>query len=193
MPEPPAPLDPTALFGMRPAAIWLEIGFGGGEHLAALAAQHPTIGFIGCEPFINGVSSLLLLLEEGGLDNVRIFAEDARLLLERLPDASVDRAFLLFPDPWPKRRHLERRFANAQGLDLIARVLADGAEFRAATDHPVLRDWMPAQIGGHPAFALVDRALSRPETWPATRYEAKAITEGRQPIYLTYRRNPRGG
>ncbi len=188
MPPEGVTLDPASLFDPRPAHVWLEIGFGGGEHLAAQAALHPEIGFLGCEPFINGVSNLLLLREEGGLANIRILFDDARLLLQALPPASVDRVFLLFPDPWPKRKHLERRFANPESLDLIARVLIPGGEFRVATDHPILKDWMPAQIGAHRAFALTARADSRPEGWAPTRYESKALEVGRQPIYLTYRR-----
>ncbi len=196
LPEPPAELDPAALFETVPAQTWptqtwLEIGFGGGEHLAAQAAAHPDIGFIGCEPFINGVSSLLVLLDENETRNVRIVTEDARLLLRALPAASIGRAFLLFPDPWPKRRHEGRRFVNPEALDLLARVLADNAEFRVATDHAVLQDWMPARIGEHPAFALETRATERPADWAPTRYEAKALKAGRHPIYLTYRRKPR--
>jgi tRNA (guanine-N7-)-methyltransferase len=188
LPAPGGELDPAALFPVRPANIWLEIGFGGGEHLAAQAAQHPDIGFIGCEPFINGVSSLLVLLDEQESRNVRIVTDDARLLLSALPAGSIDRAFLLFPDPWPKRRHEGRRFVNPEALDLLARALADNAEFRVATDHAVLQDWMPARIGQHPAFQLENRTDERPADWAPTRYEAKALRAGRHPIYLTYRR-----
>ena len=191
LPEPPAEIDPFALFEARPTAVWLEIGFGGGEHLAAQAASHPEIGFIGCEPFVNGVSSLLMLLDEQKTRNVRVFCEDARLLLQALPAGSIDRAFLLFPDPWPKRRHEGRRFVNPEGLDLLARALADDAEFRTATDHPVLQDWIPEHLAEHPAFRLETRATERPEGWPPTRYEAKALRVGRRPIYLRYRRIPR--
>jgi tRNA (guanine-N7-)-methyltransferase len=196
LPEPPAALDPMSLFTgslspAPPAKVWLEIGFGGGEHLAAQAASHPGIGFIGCEPFINGVSMLLVLLDEQQIGNVRIVNEDARLLLRALPAASIDRAFLLFPDPWPKRRHEGRRFVNPEALDLLARVLADGAEFRVATDHAILQEWMPARLAEHPAFELVTRAETRPDDWPPTRYEAKALKAGRRPIYLTYRRKAR--
>jgi tRNA (guanine-N7-)-methyltransferase len=191
LPAPDTELDPASVFAAPPAEIWLEIGFGGGEHLAAQAALHPDIGFIGCEPFINGVSSLLVLLDENETRNVRIVTEDARLLLRALPVASIDRAFLLFPDPWPKRRHEGRRFVNPEALDLLARVLADGAEFRVATDHAVLQEWMPERIGEHPAFRLETRAEERPADWAPTRYEAKALRAGRHPIYLTYRRKPR--
>jgi tRNA (guanine-N7-)-methyltransferase len=188
LPAAPVRIDPHALFPDPKRAIWLEIGFGGGEHLAAQAATHPEIGLIGCEPFVNGVSNLLVLLEDLAAGNVRIFSDDARVLLSALPEGSLDRAFLLFPDPWPKRRHEERRFANPGGLDLIANALADGAEFRVATDHVLLADWMPARISGHPAFRLDERWDIRPEGWPPTRYEAKALAAGRRPVYLSYRR-----
>ena len=193
LPEPPAQLDPASLFPAPPASIWLEIGFGGGEHLAAQAAGHPDIGFIGCEPFINGVSSLLVLLDDQDAQNVRVFTEDARLLLQALPEATLDRAFLLFPDPWPKRRHEGRRFINREALDLLARCLADNAEFRIATDHAVLQEWMPARMAEHPEFRLENHATERPAGWAPTRYEAKALRQGRRPIYLTYRRKARDG
>jgi len=191
LPAPDTELDPAAVFAAPPTGIWLEIGFGGGEHLAAQAAQHPDIGFIGCEPFINGVSSLLVLLDDNEVRNVRIVTEDARLLLRALPAASIGRAFLLFPDPWPKRRHEGRRFVNPEALDLLACALADDAEFRVATDHAVLQEWMPERIGEHPAFRLETRVDERPADWAPTRYEAKALRAGRRPIYLTYRRKAR--
>ncbi len=130
----------------------------------------------------------MVLLDDARVDNVRVFSDDARLLLSALPEASIDRAFLLFPDPWPKRRHIERRFANPGGLDLIARALADGAEFRVATDHAELATWMPARIGAHPAFQLESRYDFRPADWAPTRYEAKALAAGRRPVYFSYRR-----
>ncbi len=181
-------LDPLSLFEPKPRAAWLEIGFGTGEHLAAQAALHPEIGLIGCEPFVNGVSNLLFLLDEGALTNVRVLPDDARLLLQALAPGSIERAFLLFPDPWPKRKHLERRFAGADNLDLIARALVPGGELRVATDHPILQTWMPSQIESHSAFSLVEKNSKRPEDWPTTRYEEKALIAGRQPIYLIYRR-----
>jgi len=188
LPEPNRALNVQALFEPPRQAVWLEIGFGGGEHLAAQAAAHPEIGFIGCEPFINGVSNLLVLLDEGEIGNVRIFSEDARLVLQRLPPASIQRAFLLFPDPWPKRRHQERRFVTPEGLDLLANCLADEAELRVATDHRALGEWMQERLAEHFAFRLSDRADERPAGWASTRYESKAIAAGRQPIYLSYRR-----
>jgi tRNA (guanine-N7-)-methyltransferase len=191
VPEPPAPLDPAALFDAVPLAVWLEIGFGGGEHLAAQAAAHPDIGFIGCEPFLNGVSNLLLLIETGGLRNVRILTEDARLLLAALPEASIGRQFLLFPDPWPKRRHEGRRFLARATLDLLARALADDGELRMATDHAGLGPWIEQQMESHRAFRLQCRAQTRPEDWPSTRYEEKARRAGREALYLSYARTKR--
>jgi tRNA (guanine-N7-)-methyltransferase len=191
LPDDAGTLDPRSLFAPAATSVWLEIGFGGGEHLAAQARAHPETGFIGCEPFTNGVSSLLVLLDEGCQSNVRVFADDARLLLRALIPGSIARAFLLFPDPWPKRRHQDRRFVTPEGLDLVARALADGAEFRVATDHPVLQSWIPKHIEAHSAFQLETRAEARPETWPPTRYEAKALAAGRQPVYLVYRRRSR--
>ncbi|MGH6930466.1 MAG: hypothetical protein ACREEV_19265, partial [Dongiaceae bacterium] len=119
-------IDPTGLFPQRPSAIWLEIGFGNGEHLVEQARRHPEIGFIGSEVFVNGVASLLRHIERLGLTNVRIFDDDARVLLRGLPEASIDRMFLLFPDPWPKARHAKRRFIVPANLAILAHLLADG-------------------------------------------------------------------
>ncbi|HLG88630.1 MAG TPA: tRNA (guanine(46)-N(7))-methyltransferase TrmB [Alphaproteobacteria bacterium] len=187
LPDPPERLDPLSLFDPHIRSVCLEIGFGGGEHLAAQAAAHPDMGYIGCEPFLNGVSNLLALLKEGEQRNVRIFSDDARLLLQVLSEASLAGAFLLFPDPWPKRRHERRRFLG-QALDLLAKSLTDDAEFRIATDHPALGTWMEEVMAASPDFMLVDRAASRPEAWQPTRYEAKALAAGRRPVYLSYRR-----
>jgi tRNA (guanine-N7-)-methyltransferase len=188
-------LDPFALFDPRPGAIWLEIGFGAGEHLAWHAERNPGIGIIGCEVFVNGVASLLRHVAERGLSNVRIHPADARPLLGALPAASIARVFLLHPDPWPKSRHAERRFVNPPQLDALARVMADGAELRIATDHPVYKLHALAELARRPEFEWTARAAAdwraRPADWPETRYEAKAKAEGRAPIYLAYRRRPR--
>ena len=193
MPATGAALDPAGLFPREMRAFWLEIGFGAGEHLAWQGARHPDIGLIGCEPFVNGVSSLLKRIDEGGLDNIRIHPDDARPLIESLPEASIARCFLLFPDPWPKARHHRRRFVRLETLDSLARILTDGAEFRIASDDSGLVDWMLYQLRRHPAFRWsATRAQdwrTRPEDWPPTRYEAKAL-HGR-PVYLTFRRIPR--
>ena len=180
--------DPRTLFPFRPRALWLEIGFGGGEHLAAQAARHPDAGFIGCEPFINGIAGLLDPVERDGLNNVRIFPDDARLLLDVLPDASVARCFILFPDPWPKARHAERRFINPDNLTRLARVMEAGAELRLATDDSQLADWMADQLVASKDLALVQRGLKPPEDWVPTRYEQKAIKAGRPPQYFLARR-----
>ena len=183
------PVDPAALYpDGRP--LWLEIGFGGGEHLAHQAAIHPAVGFIGCEPFINGVGSLLTRLEAAGLGNVRVHPGDARDLLELLPAASLARVFLLYPDPWPKTRHRERRFMNAENLGLLARAMAPGAVLRLATDIPAYGAHALAAVAASPDFAVAPgegAPWARPwADWPGTRYEAKALREGRRPHYLTF-------
>lgn len=192
-------LEPAALFEPRPASVWLEIGFGSGEHLADQAASHPHVGIIGCEPFLNGVSALLGMVEERALSNVRILPEDARLLLPALPDQSIDRCFVLFADPWPKKRHHERRFIGPANLDTLARVLAPGAELRVASDEPGLIRWMLEHTWRHPAFEWLARRAEdwrrRPADWPPTRYEQKALQVGRTPVFLRFRRRaaPSGG
>jgi tRNA (guanine-N7-)-methyltransferase len=192
---PEGKLDPASLFPFPVADIWLEVGFGSGEHLAAQAAAHPRVGFIGCEIFRNGVAALMVLVEAGNLRNVRVFPDDARRLMAALPAASVGRAFVLFPDPWPKARHAARRFIGRPNLDRLASLLKDGAELRAASDDPGQVEWILEQVSVHPAFAgpagrLEDRRR-RPSDWPPTRYERKAIDQGRQPHYFTFRRRPR--
>jgi tRNA (guanine-N7-)-methyltransferase len=185
------PLDPRALFGDgRP--LWLEIGFGGGEHLAAQALANPGVGIVGAEPFVTGVASLLAAVEELGLANVRVFPDDARLLLGALPDASVERAFVLFPDPWPKLRHRKRRIVNRETAAALARVLRPGGELRAATDDTDYARWMLDALLGEPRLAwTAERADDwrvRPDDWPATRYEMKALAAGRRPMFLRFRR-----
>ncbi len=188
-------IDTRTLFDPLPTQVWLEIGFGGGEHLANQAAAHPDIGFIGCEPFINGVASLMRHVDEENLGNVRVWPEDARLLLPRLPDASIDRAFVLFPDPWPKRRHHSRRILGAAGLAELARLLTDGGELRIATDHPGYRDWILMQLGRTDAFTWTARGPAdwreRPADWPPTRYEEKALGRGAACTYLRWCRRRR--
>lgn len=190
-----APLDPDALFGAPVVALWIEVGFGGGEHLAAQASRHPNVSFIGFEPFVNGVASLLRYLEEGRLGNVRVHADDARPVLERLPDASVDRFFLLFPDPWPKKRHHFRRFIQPETVELLARLLKDGAELRIASDDMGVARWMLAHVTEHPDLEWLARRPADwrvpPPDWVQTRYEGKALAQGRRPVYLRFRRRPR--
>ena len=172
--------------------LWLEIGFGGGEHLAWQAGAHPEVLLVGCEVYRNGIAGLLGQIERLNLGNIRIWAEDARDLMDRLPDRSVARAFLLFPDPWPKARHAERRFIGPANLASLARIMAPGAELRLATDDPTYLAWTLDQLPLHPAFRwLVEGPQDwrqRPADWPATRYEQKALSEGRRPVYLRFER-----
>jgi tRNA (guanine-N7-)-methyltransferase len=187
--------DPRAGFGGPLREVWLEVGFGGGEHALAQARAHPDAGLIACEVFENGLCSLLSrLVPEGGEAtaplpaNLRVWDEDARVLIRRLPDASLDRLFLLFPDPWPKTRHAKRRFVHPAFLPDLARVLRPGAEWRIATDDPTYQDWTAEVLAGQGFFAVPPPATARPEGWPPTRYEAKALAAGRQPLYWSLRR-----
>lgn len=167
--------------------IWIEIGFGGGEHLAEQAARNPDALLIGCEPYIDGVAKLLTEVEAQELDNVRILAEDARLLLDELPQASVERVFILFPDPWPKIRHQKRRIVSQETLDSLARVLKSGGELRLATDHVDYAEWMLEHILAHDAFLWQAERHTDWETppadWVPTRYEQKTRAQGREPVY----------
>lgn len=186
-------LDLQTLFPTGPRACWLEIGFGKGEHLAWQAQQNPDVGLIGCEPYLNGVAGLLTHIEEEGIDNIRVYGDDARHVLKQLPDASLERVFLIHPDPWPKRRHARRRFVNPPNLDEIARVLKPGGEFRVGTDHPIYREWTALQMVQRDDFEWLANSpadwTNRPADWPETRYEAKAL-EGKA-TYFIYRRLPR--
>jgi tRNA (guanine-N7-)-methyltransferase len=190
---PDGPLDPRTLF---PSAreVWLEIGFGAGEHLAHQAARNPDIGLIGCEPYIAGVAACLARIVDAGLGNVRIHADDARALLPRLTPASLARIDLLFPDPWPKPRHRKRRLVDRANLDLIARCLAPGGLFRFATDDPDYAARTLALASRHGAFAW---EAAGPADWrrpadagPLSRCEAKAGSAGRPTVYLAFRRLP---
>jgi len=190
-----AATEPRRCFETDVAALWLEIGFGGGEHLAHQATLHPDIGFIGSEPFLEGVAKLLARIEEDGLRNIRLWPDDARPLLEALPDRSVDRVDILFPDPWPKTRHHKRRLINDETVAHLARVLVDGATLRLATDHPEYARWMLLHVRRNPAFVWTARSprdwRQRPWDAIATRYEEKAREAGRPPVYLTFARRPR--
>ena len=183
------------LFSSLPRQVWLEIGFGAGEHLAEQAARHPDTGFIGCEIFLNGIAALLDHVARRGLANVRIHPDDARVLLDALPDASIARAFLLFPDPWPKRRHQDRRFVGPDNLARLARVLADGAELVVASDDTGLVAWTLEHVLRHRDLEWLARRpqdwREKPADWPTTRYETKAVTAGRRPAYLRFLRRSR--
>ena len=188
-------LDPRTLFEKNIEAVWLEIGFGAGEHLSAMAQAHPEIGFIGCEPFINGVARLLRDVDQHSLTNVRIVMDDARLLLDGLAAGSIGRAFLLFPDPWPKRRHNKRRFVGPENIAAMAKVLSDGAQWRIATDHMDYCRWILAHMCPAPKFQWLARRpgdwRNRPEGWPGTRYEEKGAQAGRPPAFLSFERQAR--
>ena len=186
-----SPVDPAALFpGKRD--LWLEIGFGGGEHMIHQAGANPDVGLVGCEPFVNGVAMLLSAIERAGLSNLRVHAGDARDLMDVLPAGAVGRVFLLYPDPWPKRRHWKRRFVNPENLDMLARVMRPGAELRVATDIPDYVRHSLEQVRRHRRFAWeAERPADWREPWPGwpgTRYERKALAQGRRPHYLTFRR-----
>lgn len=185
-------LDPWTLFEPRPERLWLEIGFGGGEHLAAQAAAHPGVGLIGCEPFLNGLAGLCTRIADRGLGNVRILPEDARPLLAALPPSCVERVFVLFPDPWPKTRHAKRRLISPRTLSALARIAAPGAELRVFSDDPTYVRWALRHGTEHPDWRWTARQpadwRSPPADHVTTRYEEKALAEGRVPRYLTFRR-----
>jgi tRNA (guanine-N7-)-methyltransferase len=185
-------IDPAGLFPGPMNGFTLEIGFGGGEHLAARACQNPDRGYIGCEPFINGMAKMLGAVEREGLANVRLWDEDATALLPRIEPASLDEIYLLYPDPWPKRRQRKRRFVSPATVEGFARLLKPGGRFRFASDIDDYVGWTLARVGPSPAFRWTaaradDWRLPYPG-WPGTRYEAKALREGRRPSYLTFER-----
>jgi len=182
-------LDVAALTGGRP--LWLEVGFGGGEHMVHQAARTPGAQIIGCEPFINGVAMLLGKIAAAGVDNVHVYPGDVRDLFEVLPDACIARAFLLYPDPWPKTRHHRRRFVTPGYLGPLARVLAPGAEFRVASDIPdyIRQTLKEVPRAGFTCLTDGPEAMAAPwDDWIPTRYEQKALREGRVPQYVTFRR-----
>jgi tRNA (guanine-N7-)-methyltransferase len=182
-------LDPRTLFE-APREVWLEIGFGGGEHLAAQATAHPDIGFVGCEVFEAGIASALGHIAEAELTNIRLHPEDARDLLAVLAPRSLDRVFLLFPDPWPKRRHEQRRFIGKANLDRLAQLMRDGAELRIASDDPTYQEWALRHVPVHPAFQWQAQSpndwLERPSDAIETRYEKKARVAGRTPMFFRF-------
>ena len=201
----PQPGRPAVTYFGDVSEVWLEIGFGAGEHLLWQASTHPDIGIIGVEPYVAGMAKLLSKMDPlsptGGegrgegelsppLTNIRLYTHDARDVIAALPDGSLSRVFLLFPDPWPKKRHHKRRFVQGEMLDQLARVMRKGAEFRFATDDDGYRVWTLERLSAHPAFAWHARSpadwRARPADWPQTRYEAKAITAGRVCTYLRF-------
>jgi tRNA (guanine-N7-)-methyltransferase len=187
--------DPRAAFGTPVEALWLEVGFGGGEHALAHVERNPRVGYIASEVFENGLCSLLSRLVEEGEEatgalppHLRLWPQDARHLLGLLPEASLDRLFLMFPDPWPKARHAKRRFVNPTLLPLVARALRPGGEWRIASDDPTYQAWVAEVMAGQELFDVPPPAETRPAGWPPTRYEAKAFREGRRPLYWSLTR-----
>jgi len=186
------PTDIAALFPARPAGVVLEVGCGGGEHLVHEAVASPSRGFVGVEPFLEGFAKTVAGIDEAGCRNVRLYDGDAAELLDWLPAQSLDRVDVLYPDPWPKRRHWKRRFISAANLDLIARALRPDGSLRVATDIAAYADWTLLTLNPRGDFAWTAQRADdwrRPwPGWPSTRYEAKALREGRVPAYLTFRR-----
>ena len=187
--------DPRAAFRTPVEALWLEVGFGGGEHALAHVERNPRVGYIASEVFENGLCSLLSRLVEEGEEatgalppHLRLWPQDARHLLGLLPEGSLDRLFLMFPDPWPKARHAKRRFVNPTLLPLVARALRPGGEWRIATDDPTYQAWVAEVMAGQGLFDVPPPAEARPAGWPPTRYEAKALREGRRPLYWSLTR-----
>ncbi|MDO6730091.1 tRNA (guanine(46)-N(7))-methyltransferase TrmB [Marinovum sp. 2_MG-2023] len=184
-----APLDVATLFGGRD--LWVEVGFGGGEHLVHQAAANPDVGIIGAEPYINGVAMLLGKVRDADVDNLCIHPGDARDLFDVLPKASVAKAFLLYPDPWPKKRHHRRRFVTPEHLEPLSELMKPGAEFRVATDIPDYVRQTLEQVPRHGFEWLAespDDWRTPWDDWISTRYEQKALREGRVPHYLTFRK-----
>lgn len=195
-------IDVTKIFGISPKEVWLEIGFGGGEHVAELAKIYPNVGIIGAEPFMNGVASLLAhlngshmkqalhsRLENGRTDNVRIWPDDIRPLFPSFPNEGFERIFVLYPDPWPKARHAERRFINQKNLPELARMLTKTGALYVATDVIEYAQWAVQQAEESDLFYQVNQDTSTPPLdWVPTRYERKGLAAGRQPTYLIFKK-----
>lgn len=196
-----------SLFGKPVEQVYLEIGFGNGEHLAGQALKNPNIGFIGAEVFKNGVANLLSLitgikegtdlpkeftLTQDRSDNIRVFSDDVRLLFARIPDNFIDKLFVLFPDPWPKKRHENRRFINPENLKEISRILKKSGILRVATDHKAYKGWTLRQLSANPDFKWTATCGNdwkhEPQDWVETKYQRKAIREGRHPVFLDFQK-----
>jgi tRNA (guanine-N7-)-methyltransferase len=188
----PAPADLASMFSVPVSTFRLEIGFGGGEHLIGEALADPSIGYFGVEPFENGLAKAVAAIDEGEVANVRLFGGDATLLLDWLPAASLDRVDILYPDPWPKRRHWKRRFINPANLDRLARTISGGGLLRIATDVAAYADWTLQRLAERDDFVWTAERADDWRTpfpgWRSTRYEQKALAAGRAPAYLTFRR-----
>lgn len=182
-------LDVTPEWFHQEGPCIMEIGFGGGEHLASQAGSHPHANFIGCEPFMNGVASLLVEIEDRGLNNIRIWQDDARLLIKNMPDNQLDQVYILFPDPWPKQRHHKRRLINAQLLTMLSKVMKPQGVLLIATDHQNYASWIGHHLAAHPSFtSFVGEAVTHtpPEGWVETRYQQKAVRQALPTYYFHY-------
>lgn len=183
---------PTCLFTHYPEKIFLEIGFGGGEHLAMEAKNHPENGYIGAEPFLNGVVSLLRHCKNDEIKNIRIWPDDIRLQVSSWPNNCLDGVFIMFPDPWPKNRHASRRIINKNNLEELSRLMKIGGELRIATDHSYAKNWILAGMLENPNFEWsVNHPKDwniKPKNWPESRYMRKAIIEGRKPAWFNFKR-----
>lgn len=190
--ESDSPIDPAELFDKAGDEIWLEIGFGGGEHLTAQASEHPDNRLIGCEFFINGIAKALAEIDERNLENIRLYTGDARVLLKGLRPQSIDRVFVLYPDPWPKLRHHKRRMISDWSLAEFARILKPGGLLRVVSDIPDYCAWTLEHIRRDQHFEWNANGpedwRQPPADWKTTRYEQKALREGRIPTYLTFTR-----
>lgn len=189
--------NPLEGFSHPVSRLFLEVGFGGGEHALDQAARNPDAGYIASEVFENGICSLLSRIVPEGEEKtappperLRLWTDDARLLMKELPDQCLDQAYLMFPDPWPKARHAKRRFVHPENIRQLARLLKKNTQWRIASDHPVYQEWVTEVMSSQPFFELASFTTTRPEDWSPTRYEAKAIREGRQPFYWTFIRRP---
>ncbi|CAI3936700.1 tRNA (guanine(46)-N(7))-methyltransferase TrmB [Commensalibacter communis] len=188
--------EPASAFGQTPKEVWMEVGFGGGEHSIARHQANPEVGYIACEVFENGVCSLLSnLLDETDdeksapiPDMLRLWNEDARILIREFPDQSIDKLFLMFPDPWPKARHAKRRFVHPNRIPLLHRILRTGAHWHVASDDPTYQEWVLEVMGNQSYFEKILETTERPSDWPSTRYEQKAYQAGRQPIFWIFKR-----
>lgn len=183
-----------SIFKKNPSEVWLEIGFGGGEHLLSQLTQNPSVAMVGCEPFMNGVAKLLTHLLPEDYDRVKIWHEDVRYLLDHIPDSYFSRAFILFPDPWPKKRHQPRRLITTDFIAKLIPTLKEDALLHAASDDAAYVEQIQDVLYTHPAFTLCQGPLSadpstwgpRPEGWPPTRYEQKAIMQGKKCAYMVF-------
>lgn len=199
--------DKNQLFGTPVEGVCLEIGFGDGQHLAGQALKNPNFGFIGAEVYQNGVANLLSLitgikegtdipdkinLTDGRVDNIRVFDDDIRLLFKQIPDNFLEKIFVLFPDPWPKKRHSHRRFINPDNLTEIARILKKGGILRVATDHRIYKGWTLRQLAADSNFKWTAQSgadwKNEPVDWVQTKYQKKALREGRKPVFLDFAR-----